>query len=341
LRRWSHPSRAPPSRSSPGGTVPSSPPPVASVAPRGHYPPIVVPQLSRSLGTRPLLLLQTALDDARDPIGRWDLAIGGEGGSAQRGRHRIKLNTRCRAAACTDIFSSTNQPTGQPTNCAVSVTNFSVKVVQICKRLTKKVIKTTLCTRPGHTQLPYKYPFFRRVSEFLSMDVQCSSRKYDNNISILFCISTIPYDSANLLVDSKIQVSEFWSAIFCAEAQDMSVAIFVSETSIPPGVVSVKIAPQIIVPPEPPTANSNHHNNHGCHWWEWLPSANTPFRRVGMSVVGTTVCYYLTTSHETGRRRQMRGYTWRRQWMEEGDGSGQEATKLEARGGLPGLDDRR
>ena len=79
-------------------------------------------------------------------------------------------------------------------------------------------------------------------------------------------------------MDSKIQVSEFWSAISCVEAQDMSLTIFVSEASIPPGFVSVKITPQIIVP----------------------LSLQQQTATTGKSAVGTIVCYYLTISHEIG-----------------------------------------
>ena len=71
------------------------------------------------------------------------------------------------------LHKSANRPTHQ---FCCEVTNFSVTVVQMCKSLTKKVIKTTLCTRPGHTQLPYKSHGYGgvSVSEFLSMDVQFS-----------------------------------------------------------------------------------------------------------------------------------------------------------------------
>ena len=58
----------------------------------------------------------------------------------------------------------------------------------------------------------------------------------------------------------------------------MSLAIFVSEASIPPGVVSVKITPQIIVP----------------------LSLQQQTATTGKSAVGTIVCYYLTISHEIG-----------------------------------------
>ncbi len=58
------------------------------------------------------------------------------------------------------IFSYIIQPTGQPTNFALSVTDFSVTVVQICKHLTKKGLKNNPVYNLGAYNFPQNTPFF-------------------------------------------------------------------------------------------------------------------------------------------------------------------------------------
>jgi hypothetical protein len=116
----------------------------------------------------------------------------------------------------------------------------------------------------------------------------------------------------------------------------MSLAIFVSEACIPPGVVSVKITPQIIVPPSLQQQTTTiittmaatgrngplalHRKEHGGNHCVLLLD-NQPRDRATVTAADERIREAATVD-------------------EEGDGSGREATKAEVRGGLLVLDDR-
>jgi len=83
------------------------------------------------------------------------------------------------------IFSSTTQPTGQPTNFALCATDFSVTVVHKFLTpnfpLTKKRSQKQPCVLLGAYKLPQNTPvFLEGVSELLHVDIQCPSWKYNN-----------------------------------------------------------------------------------------------------------------------------------------------------------------